>query len=124
MPIDVTEGQAKPADYIGVQALRMQDLRNVIDRGSVRCGDHSLLVDVAHQADLALEAVADRPVGPAHDGVGLNSYAAQRGHGVLRRLSLQLPGRHDVGQERYMQEEAAVPADLVPDLADRFEERL
>ena len=86
-------------------------------------GDHRLLVHVAHQADLALEAVADRPVGAADDRVGLDADAAQRGHRVLGRLGLQLAGRADVGQQRDVQEEAAVPADLVPDLADRLQER-
>jgi hypothetical protein len=87
-------------------------------------GDHRLFVHVAHQADLALQAVADRAVGAGHDGVGLDADAAQGGHAVLGRLGLQLAGRADVGQQADVQEEAAVAADLVPDLADGLQERL
>jgi hypothetical protein len=102
----------------------MQHLGDVVDRQRVDRGHHRLLVHVAHQADLALQPAADRPVGAADDRVGLYADAAQRGHRVLGRLGLQLAGRPDVGQQRYVQEEAAIPADLVPDLPDRLQERL
>ena len=91
-------------------------------RGGVGGGDDRVLVDVAHQRDLALEAVADRAVGAGHDRVGLDADRAQRGHRVLGRLGLELAARADVGQQRDVQEEAAVAADLVPDLADGLEE--
>src|SRR6202044_2504304 len=94
------------------------------DGQRVRGGYHGLLVHVAHQADLAFQAVADRPVAAAHDRVGLDADAAQGGHRVLGRLGLQLAGRTDVRQQRDVQEEAAVPPDLVPDLPDRLQERL
>ena len=58
-----------------------------------------------------------------HDRVRLDADAAQRGHRVLGGLGLQLAGRADVRQQRHVQEEAAVPADLVPDLADGLQER-
>src|SRR5690242_6391763 len=101
----------------------MQHLGNVVDRRRVRGGDHRLLVDVAHQADLAFQAAADLAVRTADDGVRLDTDAAQRGDRVLRRLGLQLTRRHDVGQQRDVQEEAPVPADLVPYLPDRLQER-
>ena len=62
------------------------------------------------------------PVAARHDRVRLDADGAQRGHRVLRGLGLQLTARADVRQQRDVQEEAAVPADLVPDLADRLEE--
>ena len=79
-------------------------------------------VGVAHQADLALEALGDLPVRPADQRVGLDADAAQRGDRVLGRLGLQLTGRRDVGDQRDVQEEAVVPADLVPHLAGGLEE--
>ena len=123
-PVHVPEGQPQPAHHVGVQALAVQHLGDVVDRRRVGRGDHGLLVHVAHQADLALQPRADRPVGPADDRVGLDADAAQRGHRVLGRLGLELAGRPDVGQQGHVQEEAPVPADLVPDLADRLQERL
>src|SRR5262249_42617226 len=68
------------------------------------------------------EPLSDGPVGPAHDGVGLDADAPQRGDRVLRGLGLQLAGRPDVGQQRHVQEEAVVATDLVPDLAYGLQE--
>ena len=75
-PVHVTERQPEPAHHVGVQALGMQHPGDVVDRRRVRGRHHGLLVDVAHQADLALQAAADRPVRAAHDRVGLDADAA------------------------------------------------
>ena len=115
-------GRPEPADDVGVQALPVQHLRDVVDRRRVGAGDDALGVDVAHQADLALEAGADLAVGAADQRVGLDTDAAQRGDRVLGRLGLQLAGRRDVGHQRDVQEEAVVAADLVPHLAGGLEE--
>src|SRR5215469_1727771 len=123
-PVDVTERQAEPADHVGVEALRVQHLGNVVDRGRVGRGHDSLFVHVAHEADLAFEPVADGPIRAADDRVWLDADAAQGRHRVLRGLGLQLTGWTDVGQQRDMQEETAVAAYLVPDLPDGLEERL
>ena len=101
----------------------MQDLRDVVDRRGVDGRDHGLLVDVAHQRDLALDVVGDVPVGPADDRVGLDADRAQRGDRVLGGLGLQLTGRPDVGHQGDVQEEAVVAADVVADLAGGLEER-
>ena len=122
-PVDVAERQAEPAYDVGVEPLAVQHLGDVVDRRGVGRGDHRLLVDVAHQRDLALDRVGQLAVGPADDRVGLDADLAQRGDRVLGRLGLQLPGRPDVGHQRDVQEEAVVPADVVADLACRLEER-
>ena len=54
-PVDVAERQVEPAYDVGVEALAVQHLRDVVDRRRVGGGDHGLLVDVAHQRDLALD---------------------------------------------------------------------
>ena len=123
-PVHVPERKPQPADDVGVESLRVEHLGDVVDRYGVDRGDDRLLVDVAHQADLALELLRDRPVRPADDRVRLDTDAPQCRYRVLGRLGLELTGRPDVGQQRDMQEEAVVTADLVPDLADRLEERL
>ncbi len=89
-PVNVPERQAEPPYGVGVQTLRVQDLRDVVDRRRVRRRYHGLLIDVAHQADLPLQPAADRPVRPAHDRVRLDADAAQRGDGMLGRLGLEL----------------------------------
>ena len=122
-PVDVAERQVEPAYDVGVEALAVQHLRDVVDRRGVDRGDDGLLVDVAHQRDLALDVVRDRPVGAADDRVGLDADRAQRGDRVLGGLGLQLAGRADPRHQRDVQEEAVVAADVVADLAGRLEER-
>ena len=122
-PVDVAERQVEPAYDVGVEALAVQHLGDVVDRRGVGGGDHGLLVDVAHQRDLPLDPVRDLPVGAADDGVGLDTDRAQRGDRVLGGLGLQLAGRADVGHQRDVEEEAVVAADVVADLARRLEER-
>ena len=64
-----------------------------------------------------------RAVSAQDDRVRLDTDVAQRCDGVLGRLGLQLAGRTDVGQQRDVQEEDVVAADLVAYLACRLEER-
>ena len=122
-PVDVTKGQRQTAYDVGVEALAVQHLGDVVDRRRVGGGDHGLLVDVAHQRDLLLDPLGQLPVGPADDGVGLDTDRPERGHGVLGRLGLELAGRPDVGHQGDVEEEAVVPADVVADLARGLEER-
>src|SRR5690606_28121457 len=97
---------------------------DLVDAGRVRAGDDGLTVDVAHRRDLDLHALGQVAVGPAHDGVGLDTDGAQRRHRVLGGLGLQLSAGGEVGHEGDVQEEDVVPADVLPDLAGSFEERL
>ena len=122
-PVDVAEGQVEASYDVGVEPLAVQHLRDVVDRRRVRRRDDGLLVDVAHQRDLALDRVRQLAVGAADHRVGLDADLAQRGHGVLGGLGLQLAGRADVGHQRDVQEEAVVAADVVAHLAGRLEER-
>ena len=57
-PVDVAERQVEAAYDVGVEALAVQHLGDVVDRRGVRGGDHGLLVDVAHQRDLPLDRLS------------------------------------------------------------------
>ena len=122
-PVDVAERQVEAAYDVGVEALAVQHLGDVVDRRRVGGGDHGVVVDVAHERDLALDAVGQLAVGAAHDRVGLDADGAQRGHRVLGGLGLQLARRTDVGHQGDVDEEAVVAADLVAGLASGLEER-
>jgi hypothetical protein len=89
-PVHVSEREVEPANDVRVQPLRVQHLGDVVDAGRVHARDDGVLVDVAHQRDLALDAVGDRPVRTAHDRVRGHSDLTQGRNGVLRRLGLQL----------------------------------
>ena len=123
VPVDVAEGQVQPADEVGVQALGVQHLGNVVDRRCVGGIGHRVGVDVAHQRDLALDALGDRPVGSAHQRIWRDTHLAQGRDRVLGGFGLQLTAGAEVGHQRDVQEEGVLPADLVPDLPGRLEER-
>jgi hypothetical protein len=122
--VQLTSRKPRPeaADDVGVQALAVQHLGDVVDRRRVDGGGDRLLVDVAHQRDLALDRLGDLPVGAQDEGVGLDADLAQGRDRVLGRLGLQLAARGEVGHERDVQEEAVVPADLVAHLTGGLEE--
>ena len=73
--------------------------------------------------DLLLEPGRDRPVGAAHDRVGLDAPAAQLGDRVLRGLGLLLARRADERHQRDVDVEDVVAPDVLAELPDRLEER-
>ena len=80
-------------------------------------------IDIAEQPDLAADARVDRPVGAADDEVGLDTDGAQLLDGVLRRLGLELAGCRDPRHERHVDVHHVVATLVLPELADRLEER-
>jgi len=122
LPVDVLERHAEPAYDVGVEALGVQHARDVVDARRVLGVDHGLGVDVAEERDLALDRLRYAAVGTQHDGVWLDTDAAQGRDRVLRRLGLQLAGRADERHQRDVQEEAVVTAELVAHLTRGLEE--
>ena len=81
-----------PADVV-VEALVVQHERDLVEVVGVDRGHDALLGHVAQLRDLLLEPRRDRPVGAAHDRVGLDAAAAQLGDRVLGGLGLLLARR-------------------------------
>ena len=98
-PVHVAESQAQTLNKEGIQAFAMQCRGNLIDRGRVLTFDDSISVDVAHERDLALNSLGQRAVRTQHQRIGLNADGAQRGHRVLGRLGLELPGSGKEGDQ-------------------------
>ena len=122
-PVDVAERKVEPPHHVGVELLAVQHLGDVVDRRRVGGGDHAVDVDVAHQRDLVLQRLGHVSVAAQDQRVRADADAAQRGHGVLRGLGLQLAGRREVRHQRHVQEEDVVAAHLVAHLPRRLEER-
>ena len=80
-------------------------------------------VDVGEERDLVEDLVVDRLVAAQDDDVGLNTDAAQRAHGVLRGLRLQLSGCTDLREQRHVHVEHVPASDVLAHLPDRLEER-
>ena len=100
----------------------LEHQRNFIDRVHVGNGDHRLAGHVAEQRDLLFEVRADRLLRAADDRVGLDADRPQRMHGVLSGLGLGLLAANH-GDQRAMDVEDVLTADIVLELADRLEER-
>ena len=109
--------------HVVVEALVVQDERDLVEDVGVDRGDDARLGHVAQLGDLLLQPLRDRPVAAAHDRVGLDAAAAQLGDRVLGRLGLLLARRTDVRHERDVHVEDVLAADVLAELPDRFEER-
>ena len=105
-----------------VEALVVEDERQLVDVAGVGGVDDGLGVDVAQVGDLHLEVVRQRLLAAAHDEVGLDAAAAQLGDRVLRRLGLLLAGRADERHERDVHVADVVASGLLAELPDRLEE--
>ena len=115
--------QVQDPAHVVVEALVVQDERDLVQRLGVDRGDDPLLGHVAELADLLLEPGGDRAVGAAHDRVRLDAPAAQLGDRVLRGLGLLLARRADERHERHVDVEDVLAADVLAELPDRLEER-
>ena len=106
-----------------VETFGLQPRGNEVDVGHVRARDHGVGLDVGEERDLVADVDGELLVRAADDDVGVNTDAPQLVDRVLRRLRLQLAGGLDERDERDVQVEHVLRADLAPELADRLEER-
>ncbi len=107
----------------GVEALLVEDQRQLVDVAGVGGVHDSVVVDVAEVRDLALQVGAEGRLAAAHDDVGLDAAAAQFGDRVLGGLGLLLSGRTDERHQRDVDVADVVAADVLAELAQRLEER-
>ena len=116
-------GEVQHAADVVVEPFVVEHQRDLVQRGCVDARHDALFGHVAEARDLLLQLPRDRPVGAAHDRVGLDAAPAQLGDGVLGELGLLLPCRCDVGNERDVHVEHVVAPDVFAELPDRLEER-
>ena len=112
----------RPADVV-VEALLVEDERDLVDAARVDGRHHRLDRDVAEQRDLALEPVGDGLVAAADDHVGLDAPAPELGDRVLGGLGLLLPRRGEKRHEREVHVAHVVAPDVAAELADGLDER-
>ena len=117
------EIEAEPLADEPVEAFPLEHARHLVDVRHVRARDDSARVDVGEQRDLVADVARELLVRAAHDDVGMDADPAQLVHRMLRRLRLQLAGSLDERDERHVDIDDVLGADLAPELADRLEER-
>src|SRR5688500_18319633 len=106
-----------------IESLFVEADGDLVDGRYVATLDHGAELHVAEQGDLPLDILAEWPLGAADEDVGLNSDLHQLTHGVLCWLGLHFAGGRDVRNEGEVNEQRVLAADLVAELANRFEER-
>ena len=116
-------GRCRRSQQDAVEPLAGEDERHLVDARDVLRGDDGFLVDVAEERDLPLDVLVEEPIGAAEQDVGLDADRAQVADAVLRRLGLQLAGGADERHQRQVDVERVLAADVLPELADGFEER-
>ena len=84
--------------------------------------DDRARLDVAEQRDLLGVVLGQLAFGPADEDVGLDTDLPQLADRVLRRLGLRFPGGLEVGNQRQMNVQAIVLADVERELPDGFQE--
>ena len=115
--------EAQLVDDDVVEALVVQQHRDLVDVVCVDAGDDRTLLDVREQRDLAALLGRDRVHAAAQQDVGLDADRAQLLHRVLRRLGLYLAGTRDVGHQRQVHVQHVVAPELDAELANGFQER-
>ena len=114
-------GQLEVPGEDPAQAGLLEHQRHPVDGVRVGDRDHRLAGDVAEERDLLDDLVADRRLGAADDGVGLDADAAECLDRVLGGLGLHLlaADQRDQGQVHV---EDVLAAEVVLQLPDRFQE--
>ena len=109
-------------DHDAPEAGLLKHQRNCVDRPGVGFADHVVELDVAEERDLLAQVLVDRLVGARDEHVGLDADRAKLAHRVLRRFGLELASR-DARQQRKVDVEHVLAADVVAELADRLQIR-
>ena len=113
---------AKMREDLGVEAFGVVGDRNVIDVADIAGFDDARRADVTEAGDLAFFVLGNRAVAAAEQDLRLDADGAQLFHRVLGRLCLHLAGGGDVGQQRQVDEDGALGAEFLAQLANGFEE--
>src|SRR5260221_403612 len=113
---------AEMGAHLAVEAFEVIGVGHLVDGVDVDRGDDAGFAHVAEQRDLLALAFGQRRVAAAQQDVGLNAEPNELLHRMLRRLGLDLARRGDPRHQGQMDEERALAAQLVAELADCLEE--
>ena len=108
---------------LGIKPFSVILHRHCIDTGSIKSGDYSFFADIAEQRDLGALILGQRMLAAAQQNIGLDAKAGQLADRMLGRLGLEFPCRRNIGHKCYMDRAGHLAAQLVAQLAQRFDER-
>ena len=122
--VDPVDMQVQLLHQVHIQVLARKVHRYLVDgMGHVLFLDHQVVVHVAEHGQLFAMFAAQRLLAPADQDVGNDPDGPQNAHRLLGGLGLEFLGRLDVRHQGDMQEHAVLASDLMPELADRLQER-
>ena len=104
------------------ETLAVEEQGDVVDCRRIGRADYAFHRDVGEERDLLLDVRFERVFTPGDDHVGLDPRRSEFSDALLRRLRLLLAhGPHDGHEGRVHEQDVLLP-DLLPELADGFEE--
>ncbi len=115
--------EAELADDQPSQAEGFELERHFVDRLRGGRRDDRIDIDVGEERDLLADLVGDLVVRAQDDDIGLDADPAQLLDRVLGRLRLEFAGRGQLGEQRHVDVQHVLAADVLAHLADGFEER-
>ena len=116
--------QTQALDQDLVQPVIDQRERHFVDAELlVALFDDRLALDVAKKGDLVFLLRRDRMLGPADQDIRLDADLPQHPDRMLGRLGLELAGGPQIGDEREMDVQAILAADIQGKLANRLQKR-
>ncbi len=114
--------QVEILEHDAVAAFGCERRRHFVNRRHIARRDDGFFGDVAEERDLPLDVRIKKTIGAAEQDVGLDADRSEVADAVLRRLGLELAGGADVRHERQVDVERVIAADVLAELANRFEE--
>ena len=106
-----------------VEPFLMKDQRHFIGALHIFGRDDFVFLHVTEQRDLFFHFRRQIAIGAAEQNMGLDTDLPQLIDAVLRRLGLQFARSADIGDERQVDVEHIVAADVVRNLANRLQKR-
>ena len=109
--------------YELVEPLVVNDQGDLVKAPGIRTVDDASERHVGEPRDLALQVIADRLVAAAHDGVRLDTGAAELGHRVLSGLGLVLSRWGDERHQGHVDVADVGTTDVQAELPDGLQKR-
>ena len=99
------------------------------ERGFIQIFHVEILQDVftwhvAEQRNLIFDSLIERMLGTAHNNVRPDPHALERFDARLGRLRFHFAGSLQIGDQRYVDQDGILAANVVLELTDRLEKRL
>jgi len=115
--------QVETVAHQAIKTLGVEAQGDLVDGRHIGTLDDTAEIHIAEKRYLAFDLIRQGAFTATDQEVGLDPDFHEVPDGVLGRLGFQLPRGRDVGHQGQVDEQGVLPADLMPELADRLQKR-